>query len=141
MRARTEYPGFGLKITRWGTIFLVAVVIVALAAVNTGNNSLMVLFGMALGCYVVSGVWSRQVLGRVRVAAKAPAEVFAGRPASVQVEIRNASRVFPAYGLVLRDAGGRLVLVAGKIHEGTRPQCECGLSIAEANLAAERQEP
>jgi uncharacterized protein (DUF58 family) len=118
MKAMGEYPGFGLRITRWGTIFLVAVVIVALAAVNTGNNSLMVLFGMALGCYVVSGVWSRQVLGRVRAAAVPKDEVFAGRPAPVQVELRNTSRLFPAYGLVLRDAERRLLLVEPHVPAG-----------------------
>jgi uncharacterized protein (DUF58 family) len=36
-----------------------------------------------------------------------PNEVFAGRSALIEVELRNTSRLFPAYGLVVRDSVGR----------------------------------
>ncbi len=102
---------FSLRLTRWGAVYLAAAVMVGGAAVNTGNNPLMMLFALLLGAYVVAGTWSRQVLGRCRVAVRWPREAFAGRPAEVEVTLENRSRLFPAYGLVLRDAGGRAVLV------------------------------
>jgi len=105
------FPGFRLKLTRWGAVFLVAMLVLGFAAVNTGNNALVALLGLGLASYVVSGIWSRQVLGRTEVRATLPTEVFAGRPAVMDVELRNGSRLFSAYGLVLRDRRGRQLLV------------------------------
>ncbi len=107
---RERYPGFGLRITRWGVVFLVLVVVVGLAAVNTGNNSLMMVLGLALGSYAVSGAWSRQVLGGVVVQVERPREAYAGRPAPFAITLHNTSRL-PAYGLVVRDHRGRPLLV------------------------------
>ncbi len=106
-----SFRGFRLKLTRWGGLFLLSMLILGFAAVNTGNNALMALFGLALASYAVSGVWSRQVLGGAEIRAVAPKEIFAGRPVMVEVEILNRCRLFPAYGIVLRDRLGRVVLV------------------------------
>ena len=113
-----HYPGFRLRITRWGLGYLIASVILGLAAVNTGNNALMALLGVALGSYVVSGTWSRQVLGRIKVVVRLPSEIFAGRPAVVEIELANTSRVFPAYGLVIRDGDGRAVVIESLLATG-----------------------
>jgi len=104
-----SFPGFRLRLTRWGLAFLVASIILGLAAVNTGNNALMALLGLVLGSYVVSGAWSRQVLGAIEATVDLPLEVYAGRPAVVDVELANTSTLIPAYGLVIRDAEGRSV--------------------------------
>jgi uncharacterized protein (DUF58 family) len=87
----------------------VASIVLGLAAVNTGNNALMALLGLALGSYVVSGAWSRQVLAAIEATVKLPSEIYADRPAVVDVELANASGFFPAYGLVIRDTAGRSV--------------------------------
>jgi uncharacterized protein (DUF58 family) len=110
MSFASSFPGFRLRLTRWGLVYLVASVILGLAAVNTGNNALMAVLGLALGSYVVSGMWSRQVLGNVEATIELPSEIFAGRPAVIGVEIENTSRFLPAYGLVVRDSDGRIVI-------------------------------
>ena len=104
------FPGFRLRLTRWGVAYLVASVVLGLAAVNTGNNALMALLGLALGSYVISGTWSRQVLAAIEATIDLPTEIYAGRPAVVDIELDNRSAIFPAYGLVIRDAVGDLVL-------------------------------
>jgi uncharacterized protein (DUF58 family) len=104
--------------TRWGIAYLVACVVLGLAAVNTGNNALMAILGLALGSYVVSGLWSRQVLAAIGACVTLPKEVFAGRPAVVEVEITNRSRVFPAYGLVVRNHEGEVVLTEPLVSPG-----------------------
>jgi uncharacterized protein (DUF58 family) len=70
----------------------------------------MAVLGLALGSYVVSGMWSRQVLGNVEATIELPSEIFAGRPAVIGVEIENTSRFLPAYGLVVRDSEGRAAI-------------------------------
>jgi len=106
MSFASSFPGFRLRITRWGLVYLVTSVIIGLAAVNTGNNALMAVLGLALGSYVVSGIWSRQVLGNIEATIELPPEIFAGRPAVIGVELENTSRFLPAYGLVARVGGG-----------------------------------
>ncbi len=123
MSFASRFPGFRLRLTRWGAVFLLAVLILVLAAVNTGNNALVVLLGLALGSYTVSGYWSRQVLAAVHAEVRPPREAFAGRPAAVVVELGNSSRL-PAYGLVLRDHRDRVLLAepllaAGESHQHT----------------------
>jgi uncharacterized protein (DUF58 family) len=71
----------------------------------------MAMLSLALGSYVVSGAWSRQVLASLEVTAALPPECFAGRTAVVDITIRNRSRLFPAYGIVLTDRDGRRLLV------------------------------
>lgn len=112
MNHTAAFPGFKLRLTRWGAIFLIAALVLGFAAVNTGNNALMALLGFALASYAVSGLWSRQVLGSTDAALIAvPGDVFAGRRVLVEVELRNRSWLFPAYGLVLGDGEGRRLLM------------------------------
>ncbi len=122
MKFATAFPGFRLRTTRWGKFFLLAVLVLAMAAVNTSNNALMMLLGMALASFVVSGVWSRGVLRQVVVRViRPPHEVFAGQPARFTLELENRSRLFPAYGLVLGDRTGRALLVLPDLpREGKR---------------------
>jgi uncharacterized protein (DUF58 family) len=114
------FPGFRLRLTRWGVAYLVAAVVLGLAAVNTGNNALMALLGLGLGSYVVSGTWSRQVLAAVEAKVELPAEIYAGRPAVVDVELVNTSSFFPAYGLVVRDGDGRRLVSELCLETGQR---------------------
>lgn len=115
-----SFPGFRLRPTRWGLAYLVGCLVLGMAAVNTGNNALMALLGLALGSYAVSGAWSRQVLGSVTARVELPSEVFAGRPSVVDIELANASRWLPAYGLVVRDAGGNIVIRESLLEAGER---------------------
>jgi uncharacterized protein (DUF58 family) len=115
-----RFPGFRLRLTRWGLAFLVASLVLGLAAVNTGNNALMALLGLALGSYVVSGAWSRQVLAAVSAKVVLPPEIFAGRPAVVEVELVNTSGFFPGYGLVVRDGEGRPLIREPLLAPGER---------------------
>jgi len=115
---REDYSRFRLRLTRWGGFFLFLVLVLGLAAVNTGNNSLMLVVALALGTYVVSGIWSRQVLGKVQIRVYLPREIFAGKAAAFPFEAFNRSRIFPACGLVIRDENGTALAVIDEIGPG-----------------------
>jgi len=117
-RWQRMFPGFRLRFTRWGGVFLVLTLVLAFAAVNSGNNGLIAVLGAALGSYVVSGAWSREVLGKVSATVRPPKETFAGRPALFEIEVVNTSRIFPAYGLVIKSADGTIVLAEGYVGPG-----------------------
>ncbi len=110
MRFARRFPGFRLRLTRWGGFFLLCLLVLGAAAVNTGNNALMMMVGVAMGSFVVSGAWSRQVLGNLEVEVRPPREMFACRGAEVEVSLVNRGRLVPAYGVVVRDRDGSVLL-------------------------------
>jgi len=118
VRPGDDYSRFRLRLTRWGGLFLFFVLVLGLAAVNTGNNSLMLVVALALGAYVVSGIWSRQVLGKVQIRVRPPREIFAGKAVEFPFEAINRSRIFPACGLVIRDEDGTPLAVIDEIAAG-----------------------
>lgn len=94
---RTLHPtGEGLA---FGGIAL----IVALAALNTGNNLLYLVLSMMLGFFAVSGVLSEMAMARVRVERMAPARVHAGEPARFALRVVNPRRRFAHVALVLSE--------------------------------------
>jgi uncharacterized protein (DUF58 family) len=131
-----SFPGFRLRLTRWGGVFLVALLVLGFAAVNTGNNALMALLGLGLGSYVVAGAWSRQVLAMVEVRAKLPSELYAGRSTPIEVELVNRSRIFPGYGLLVRDAAGRELVCEPLLPPGSCRRYAVQVEIAERGWRA-----
>jgi len=98
----------------------VAMILLALAAANTGNNALVMLLGLAMGSFVLSGAWSRQVLGKVEVCVSPPRQAYAGSFVAVEIELTNGSRLFPAYGLTVRDGDGEALLFVPLLRAGDR---------------------
>ena len=87
MKWSGEFRRFGLRLTRWGAVYLVGMLVLGLAAVNTGNNALVILFGLATGSFIVSGTWSRQVLGGGGGDVILPRRLFAGRAEPLEISI------------------------------------------------------
>jgi uncharacterized protein (DUF58 family) len=110
-----SFPGFRLRLTSWGGLFLFLSFLTAIAAVNTGNSMLAAVLGLSLASFAVSGLWSRQALAGLHADLSWPAEVFAGRPTLVTLRLTNRSRLFPAFGVVLRDGSGHVLHVEGMI--------------------------
>jgi len=87
------------KLTREGAVYLVAVFVVALAALNTGNNLLFMVLASLLAGIVVSGVLSHIVLTGVELKLELPEHVFAMQPILAMVELRNEKRTLPSFSL------------------------------------------
>ena len=100
-----HFPGFAISSTRAFWVFLLSAPLLALAALNTGNNALYLLLALALGAFVASGALSRHSLRHLRARARAPREVYAGTPVAVEIEVSNGSRWLPAAGAVVRVDG------------------------------------
>jgi len=107
-----RFPGFTLRPTGAFWLFIAIVPLVAVAALNTGNNALYLLLALALGAFVASGAFSRHTLSRLRVSLAAPGEVFAGAAVPLQLTVTNGSRWLPAALVVCRPLGlpGRAVV-------------------------------
>ena len=91
------------RLTREGIIYLAALGILVLAAVNTGNNLLFMLLACALAGILISGVLSRAVLTGIDLKFALPEHIFAERPMVAEIELRNEKQIWPS--ISLRVAG------------------------------------
>jgi uncharacterized protein (DUF58 family) len=87
------------RLTRDGIIYLAAVFILILAAVNTGNNLLFLILACSLAGILISGVLSRVVLTGVNLKFDLPEHIFAEQPVLAEVELRNEKRMWPSFSL------------------------------------------
>ncbi|HXZ12619.1 MAG TPA: DUF58 domain-containing protein [Candidatus Sulfotelmatobacter sp.] len=87
------------RLTREGIIYLAAVGVLILAAVNTGNNLLFMVLACALAAILVSGVLSRIVLTGVGLKFDLPEHIFAEQPVLAELELRNEKQTWPSFSL------------------------------------------
>ncbi|CAN5562368.1 hypothetical protein BH20ACI3_BH20ACI3_37920 [soil metagenome] len=113
--ARLEMTGLDLpiEVTAGGAIFIAIVSIVALAAWNTGNNLLFLVFALLCSTLFVGWIAARTSLRDLVVSARFPDHIFAGEPAPAIVTLRNTKRVMPSFS-VLVEARGPMSSKAGE---------------------------
>jgi uncharacterized protein (DUF58 family) len=89
------------KLTREGMVYLGGVVVVAMAALNTGNNLLFMILSCLLAGVLISGFLSRLVLSGVDVRLEMPEHIFAGRPVMAIAELCNTKQTMPSFSVLL----------------------------------------
>ncbi len=87
------------KFTRTGKIYVAGVMVMALAALNTGNNLLFIVLACLIAGILVSGVASRTVISGVDVHLTLPEHIFAGQPVMALAELRNHKFWLPSFSL------------------------------------------
>jgi uncharacterized protein (DUF58 family) len=89
------------RFTREGTIYVGGVFVVALAALNTGNNLLFLILSTLLAGILVSGLLSHLVLSGVELRLDLPEHIFARQPVRALAELTNHKRKLPSFSLRL----------------------------------------
>src|SRR5882724_6414197 len=92
---------FDYEVTRAGILYIVGVVLIAIAALNTGNNLLYIVVATLLGAILVSGITSAVVLRALELDVRLPEHVFAGQPVTGKVLLRNLRRRLPSFSVSL----------------------------------------
>jgi uncharacterized protein (DUF58 family) len=87
------------RLTREGIIYLGAVFVLILAAINTGNNLLFMILSCSLAGILISGVLSRVVLTGVELKFDLPEHIFAEQPVLAELELRNEKQTWPSFSL------------------------------------------
>jgi uncharacterized protein (DUF58 family) len=106
-------PRVHVRPTRTGLAYIVLVLGVLVAAVNTGNNLLYLVLSAMLALLVLSNLLAELNLRGLEVRRSLPVEVFAGHPAPGAFELHNLRRRFPAVTVHIDelDGGGARGLV------------------------------
>jgi uncharacterized protein (DUF58 family) len=87
------------KLTREGLVYLGAVLVLVLAAVNTGNNLLFMVLACLLAGILISGLLSRAVLTGIELKIEIPEHIFAEQPVIATVELANGKKTMPSFSL------------------------------------------
>lgn len=87
---------FQYEFTRIGAAFLGLIIIIAVAALNTGNNLLFIVVSAMLAAILVSGLASALVLSGLELDILLPVHVFARRKMLGRVSLHNTRRLLPA---------------------------------------------
>lgn len=94
-----------MKITREGKRFILATVLIAVAAVNTGNNLIYLIFSLMLSFILLAFVLLRINLTGISLKASIDHPVFAGEQTGVLFTIQNRKKMIPAYSIRLTASG------------------------------------
>jgi uncharacterized protein (DUF58 family) len=90
---------FDYEVTRAGIVYVLATLLIAIAALNTGNNLLYIVVSAMLAAILVSGLASAWVLRRLELDVRLPEHVFAGRPVLGRILLRNPRRRMPSLSI------------------------------------------
>jgi uncharacterized protein (DUF58 family) len=90
---------FDYEVTRVGIIYVAVVLLIGVAALNTGNNLLYIVVAAMLAAILVSGVASAMALRHLQLDVRLPEHVFAGRELLGRILLRNQRRWMPSFSV------------------------------------------
>ena len=92
------------RVTREGWMYIGGIIIVALAALNTGNNLLFLILASLIAIILMSGVLSSITLSGVGLRLELPEHIFAGQTVRARVELENEKMTLPSFSLRVEAA-------------------------------------
>jgi uncharacterized protein (DUF58 family) len=89
------------EFTREGALYFLIIVVITIAALNTGNNLLFIILANLLSAILLSGILSAIVLSQLELDFALPEHVFAEQPLISRLSVQNLKWVFPSFSLTL----------------------------------------
>jgi uncharacterized protein (DUF58 family) len=90
---------FDYDVTRVGVIYVLVILVIGIAALNTGNNLLYIVVAAMLAAILVSGFVSAWVLRWLELDVRLPEHVFAGRAVLGRFVLRNPRSFLPSFSV------------------------------------------
>ncbi len=122
---------FDYDVTREGLVYLAIVLLIGIAALNTGNNLLFIVVSAMLAAVLVSGVASAAELRGLELQVGLPEHVFAEEPVLARVALRNTRRWVPSFSVSVVPARTR--------RPGRRLRWQRSTFVWPPRVAAEKQ--
>jgi uncharacterized protein (DUF58 family) len=108
----------GMKTTREGRRFILAALLIAIAAVNTGNNLIYLILSLMFSVAVLAVLLLKVNLWGLTMEVSFEEPVFAGETAYAAVIIRNGKRFIPSYSLRITADGALSPVYCGVMPPG-----------------------
>lgn len=100
MKIRRRYHADGPT-----AVFIAITLLIGAGAVNSQNNLLFLVFGLAVAMIVVSGLLSGTIMMGLRAERELPAIGAVGEPVAIRYRVINDSRRLPAFALGIGECG------------------------------------
>src|SRR5204862_900795 len=97
--ARRVREALDFEVTRAGVLYAIVVLLIGIAALNTGNNLLYIIVAAMLASIIVSGIASAAGLRGLELDLKIPDHIFAGTEVQATVSVRNPRRWLPSLSI------------------------------------------
>ena len=97
--AKRVRDALDFEVTRAGVLYAFVVLLIGIAALNTGNNLLYIIVATMLAAIVVSGAASAFCLGSLDLEVKIPDHIFAGTEVPATVCVRSLRRWIPSLSI------------------------------------------
>jgi uncharacterized protein (DUF58 family) len=98
-KARQEWLHFAFTITRVGWFYIATLLVLAVSALNTGNNLMFIIFSAGLSTLIVSELLSRMNLMGIQFRMDSPGIVHAKKPFLSVLSLHNSKRWIPSFSL------------------------------------------
>jgi len=92
------------KVTREGWFYMAGILLIALAALNTGNNLLFLILASLIAAILMSGILSSITISGVAMRLELPEHIFAGQPVRARIELENEKFTLPSFSLRVEAA-------------------------------------
>ncbi len=95
-----------LKVTRDGWWFISILLLIGMAAINTGNNLLYLVVATLLSLIIISGIMSESTLKRLRVKREsltARSALYKNSPTQVCLEVEKSAGLLPSYSFKVQE--------------------------------------
>jgi len=99
-----------------GVMYLIVAVFIALGALSSQTNLLFWTFGLMIGGFVVSGIYSTAMMMGLQITRMLPDHGAVDEPLLIRYELRNRKWLIPAFGLVISELDGTDEALRGKPH-------------------------
>ncbi|HKD45039.1 MAG TPA: DUF58 domain-containing protein [Candidatus Angelobacter sp.] len=90
------------EVTKEGTAYLIVILVIGVAALNTANNLLFIVVAAMLSAIVFSGFASAHNLRRLELDVAIPHNAFAERPIRVRVSLENPRAWIPCFSVTVQ---------------------------------------
>jgi len=100
---RRMREAFDYEATREGAIYIVLIIVLGVAALNTNNNLLFIIVSAMLGAIGISGVCSWMMMREMELEISLPQHVFAKRSVVGRVTLHNHRRWTPSFSMRVLD--------------------------------------
>src|ERR1700719_4179862 len=97
--ARRVRDALDFEVTQAGVLYASVVLLIGIAALNTGNNLLYIIVATMLAAIVVSGAASAVCLGSLELEVKIPNHIFAATEVPATVCVRSLRRWIPSLSI------------------------------------------
>ena len=87
------------EVTRTGALYALVVLLIGIAALNTGNNLLYIVLAAMLAAIIASGIASSMALRGLELRLKVPDHIFAGTDVMAMICLRNSRRFVPSLSI------------------------------------------